>query len=125
MTNGNNGRQLISEPEIRLKEVFDVGYSEAEIRNLVPISQKELSKYIGTYVVTNPVNVDVVLEKTANVFVLNALPYVENEEYFHEGDGRIFAKNGSSVRFEGDAESEGGSVKTLVMDGNIRGVRKE
>jgi len=25
------------------------------------------------------------LEKTANGFVLNALPYVENEEYFHEG----------------------------------------
>jgi len=28
------------------------------------ISPKELSKYIGTYVVTNPVSVDVVLEKT-------------------------------------------------------------
>ncbi|PRO68352.1 serine hydrolase domain-containing protein [Alteromonas gracilis] len=125
MTNGNNGMQLISELEIRLKEALDVGYSKAEIKKLVPINQKELSKHIGTYVVTTPVNVDVVLEKTASGFVLNALPYVENEEYFHEGDGRFFAKNGSSVRFEGDAESEGGSVKTLVMDGNIRGVRKE
>jgi len=64
MTNGNNGRQLISELEIRLKEALSVGYSEAEVRKLVPISPKELSKYIGTYVVTNPVSVDVVLEKT-------------------------------------------------------------
>ena len=61
-------------------------------------------------------------EKTANGFVLNALPYVENEEYFHEGGGRFFAKNGSSIRFEMDDES--GLVKTLAMDGNIRGVRK-
>jgi len=125
MTNGNNGRQLITELEIRLKEALKVGYSEAEVRKLVLISQKELSKYIGTYVVTNPVNVDMVLEKTANGFVLNALPYVENEEYFHEGGGRFFAKNGSSVRFEGDAESDGGLVKELVMDGSIRGVRRE
>ena len=123
MTNGNNGRQLITELEIRLKETLNVGYSEAEIRKLVPISQKELSKYIGTYVVTNPVNVDVVLEKTANGFVLNALPYIENEEYFHEGGGRFFAKNGSSIRLEVDEEN--GLVKELVMDGNIRGVRKE
>jgi len=123
MTNGNNGRQLITELEIRLKEALKVGYSEAEVRKLVPISQKELSKYIGTYVVTKPVNVNVVLEKTANGFVLNALPYVENEEYFHEGGGRFFAKNGSSVRFEMDEEN--GLVKTVVMDGNIRGERKE
>ncbi|TKB03368.1 peptide synthetase [Alteromonas portus] len=121
MTNGNNGMQLISELEIRLKEALDVGYSEAEVRKLVPISQKELSKYIGTYVVTNPVSVDVVLEKTAHGFVLNALPYVENEEYFHEGGGRFFAKNGSSVRFENDDES--GLVKMLVMDENIRGIK--
>ena len=123
MTNGNNGRQLITELEIRLKEALDVGYSEAETRKLVPISQKELSKYIGTYVVTNPVNVDVVLEKTANGFVLNALPYVENEEYFHEGGGQFFAKNGSSIHFEVDEEN--GLVKELVMDGRIRGVREE
>ncbi len=51
MTNGNNGRQLITELEIRLKEALNVGYSEAEVKKLVPISQKELSKYIGTYVV--------------------------------------------------------------------------
>ena len=94
----------------------------AEVRKLVPINQTVLSKYIGTYVVTKPVNVDVVLEKTANGFVLNALPYVENEEYFHEGGGRFFAKNGSSVRFEG---GEGGLAEVLVMDGNIRGVRKK
>ena len=73
--------------------------------------------------VTKPVNVNVVLEKTANGFVLNALPYVENEEYFHEGGGRFFAKNGSSIGFEGDNES--GLAKVLVMDGGIRGVRKE
>ena len=125
MTNGNNGRQLITELEIRLREALNVGYSEAEVRKLVPISQKELSKYIGTYLVTNPVNVDVVLKKTANGFVLNALPYVENEEYFHEGDGRFFAKNGSSIRFEVDAEGEAGLVKALVMDGGIRGARKD
>lgn len=123
MTNGNNGRQLITELEIRLKETLNVGYSEAEARKLVPISQKELSKYVGTYVVTNPVNVDVVLEKTASGFVLNALPYVENEEYFHEGSGRFFAKNGSSIRFDIDEAS--GVVEALVMDGNIRGVRTE
>ena len=75
--------------------------------------------------VTKPVNVDVVLEKTANGFVLNALPYVENEEYFHKGDDRFFAKNGSSVCFEMDDESDGGLVKALVMDGGIRGVRRE
>ena len=98
-----------------------MGYSEAEVRKLAPISQKELSKSIGTYVVTNPVSVDVVLEKTSYGFVLNALPYVENEEYFHEGGGRFFAKNGSSVRFENDDES--GLVKMLVMDGNIRGIK--
>lgn len=63
------------------------------------------------------------LEKTADGFVLNALPYVENKEYFHEGEGRFFAKNGSSIRFEIDEVS--GLVKALVMDGNIRGVRKE
>jgi hypothetical protein len=123
MTNGNNGRQLITELEIRLKEALNVGYSEAEVRKLVPINQTVLSKYIGTYVVTKPVNVDVVLEKTANGFVLNALPYVENEEYFHEGGGRFFAKNGSSVRFE--VGEENGLVKTLVMDGSIRGVKEK
>jgi len=31
-------------------------------------------------------------EKTANGFVLNALPYVENEEYFHEGEGLFFCQ---------------------------------
>ena len=123
MTNGNNGRQLITELEIRLKEALDVGYSEPEIKPLVPISQEQLSKYIGTYAVTKPVVVDVVLEKTADGFVLNALPYVENEEYFHEGEGLFFAKNGSSIRFEMDNDNE--LVKALVMDGNIRGVRKE
>ncbi|WP_412725534.1 serine hydrolase [Alteromonas sp. D210916BOD_24] len=125
MTNGNNGMQLIRELEIRLKEALDVGYSEPEIKTLVPITQKELNKYIGTYVVTNPVNVDVVLEESPDGFVLNALPYVENERYFHEGEGRFFAKNGSSIRFESDTESEGGFAKMLVMDNNIRGVRKE
>jgi hypothetical protein len=63
------------------------------------------------------------LEKTASGFVLNALPYVENEEYFHEGGGRFFAKNGSSIRFEVDEEN--GLVKTLVMDGSIRGVKEK
>ncbi|OJF68943.1 peptide synthetase [Alteromonas sp. V450] len=123
MTNGNNGRQLITELEIRLKEALGVGYSEAEVKNLVPISQKELDQYIGTYTVTKPVIVDVVLEKTTNGFVLNALPYVENEEYFHEGGGQFFAKNGSSVRFEMDNENR--LVEALVMDGNIRGVREK
>jgi hypothetical protein len=122
MTNGNNGRQLITELEIRLKEALDVGYSEAEIKTVVPISQEALGQYIGTYAVTKPVTVDVVLEKTANGFMLNALPYVENEEYFHEGEGIFFAKNGSSIRFEMDEEN--GLVGALVMDGNIRGGRK-
>ena len=55
--------------------------------------------------------------------MLNALPYVENEEYFHEDGGRFFAKNGSSVLFEMDGEN--GLVEVLVMDGNIRGVRRD
>ena len=122
MTNGNSGRQLITELEIRLKEALDVGYSEAEVKTLVPISQVALGQYIGTYVVTSPVNVDVVLKETTNGFVLNALPYVENEEYFHEGEGLFFAENGSSIRFEMDEEN--GMVKALVMDGNIRGVKE-
>ena len=63
------------------------------------------------------------LEKTANGFVLNALPYVENEEYYHEGGGLFFAKNGSSIRFEVDDES--GMTEAVVMDGSIRGVRTE
>jgi hypothetical protein len=121
MTNGDNGSQLISELEVRLKEVLDVGYSQAEVKKLMPINQTELSKYIGTYVVTDPVNVEIVLQEAKNGFVLNALPYIENEMYFHEGEGRFFAKNGSSVRFEDDAE--GALAKTLVMDGSIRGVR--
>ncbi|MDW5285082.1 hypothetical protein [Alteromonas macleodii] len=54
--------------------------------------------------------------------MLNALPYVENEEYFHEDGGRFFAKNGSSVLFEMDDEN--GLVKAIVMDGGIRGVKE-
>jgi CubicO group peptidase (beta-lactamase class C family) len=122
MTNGDNGSQLISELEVRLKEALDVGYSQAEVKPLVPISQTQLSKYIGTYVVTDPVDVEMVLQEAKNGFVLNALPYIENERYFHEGDGRFFAKNGSSISFEID---DNGIVKNLVMDDNIRGDRKE
>tara|TARA_B100000408_G_scaffold137670_1_gene129680 strand:- start:737 stop:901 length:165 start_codon:yes stop_codon:yes gene_type:complete len=54
--------------------------------------------------------------------VLNALPYVENEEYFHEGGGRFFAKSGSNVLFEMDDEN--GLVKAIVMDGSIRSVKE-
>ena len=122
MTNGDNGSQLISELEVRLNEVLDVGYSQAEVKSLVPISQAQLSKYIGTYVVTDPVDVEMVLQEAKNGFVLNALPYIENERYFHEGDGRFFAKNGSSISFVVEAN---GLVKTLVMDNDIRGERKE
>jgi len=122
MTNGDNGSQLISELEVRLKEALDVGYSQAEVKPLVPISQTQLSKYIGIYVVTDPVNVEMVLQEAKNGFVLNALPYIENERYFHEGDGRFFAKNGSSISFE---INDNGFVKILVMDNDIRGDRKE
>lgn len=38
MINGNNGMQLISELEICLKEVLDVGYLEVEVKKLVFIS---------------------------------------------------------------------------------------
>ncbi|WP_231125055.1 hypothetical protein [Alteromonas mediterranea] len=54
---------------------MDVGYSEAEIKTLVPINQEGLNQYIGTYVVTKPVNVDVVLEERPDGFMLNVLPY--------------------------------------------------
>ena len=43
--------------------------------------------------------------------------------YFYEGEAKFFAKNGSSILFEMDEES--GLVETVVMDGNIRGERKE
>lgn len=72
--------------------------------------------------VTDPVDVKVVLQEAKNGFVLNALPYIENERYFHEGEGRFFAKNGSSISFEiNDKEF----VKTLEMDNDIRGEKKE
>lgn len=40
-------------------------------------------------------------------------------------NGYFFANNGSSIRFEGIDNSDGGLVKTLVMDGNKRGERIE
>eukprot|EP01093_Parvamoeba_rugata_P005795 TRINITY_DN186_c0_g1_i1.p1 TRINITY_DN186_c0_g1~~TRINITY_DN186_c0_g1_i1.p1 ORF type:complete len:503 (+),score=119.43 TRINITY_DN186_c0_g1_i1:161-1669(+) len=122
MTNGDNGTQLISELEIRLKEALDVGYSQAVVKPLVPISQTELSKYIGTYEVTTPVEVEIVIQEAKDGFVVNALPYIENERYFHEGEGSFFAKNGSSISFE---SNDNGLIKTLVMDNDIRGERKE
>lgn len=82
-----------------------------------------MSKYIGIYVVIKFVNVNVVLEKIVNGLVFNVLFYVENEEYFYEGGGWFFVKNGSSVCFEMDEEN--GLVKMVVMDGNIWGVRKD
>jgi CubicO group peptidase (beta-lactamase class C family) len=120
MTNGNNGTQLIQELEIRIKEALDVGYSQANVKRTVQISQEELGKYIGTYKVTVPVEVEVTLQATNHGFALNALPYIENEEYFYEGEDRFFAKNGSNIVFETTDE---GGVETLVMDNNIRGER--
>lgn len=55
--------------------------------------------------------------------MFNVLFYVENEEYFYEGEGLFFVKNGSSICFEMDEKN--GMVKMFVMDGNIWGVRKE
>ena len=120
MTNGNNGTQLIQELEIRIKEALDVGYSQANVKRTTQISQEELGKYIGMYRVTAPVEVEVTLQATNHGFVLNALPYIENEEYFYEGENRFFAKNGSNIVFETTDERR---VKTLVMDNNIRGKR--
>jgi CubicO group peptidase (beta-lactamase class C family) len=120
MTNGNNGTQLIQELEIRIKEALDVGYSQANVKRTTQISQEELGKYIGMYRVTAPVEVEVTLQATNHGFVLNALPYIENEEYFYEGENRFFAKNGSNIVFETTDERR---VKTLVMDNNIRGER--
>ena len=54
--------------------------------------------------------------------MLNALPYVENEEYFHEDGGRFFAKSGSNVLFE--MVDENGLVKAIAMDGSIRSVKE-
>ncbi|MEQ3639024.1 MAG: serine hydrolase domain-containing protein [Alteromonas sp.] len=120
MTNSNNGTQLIQELEIRIKEALDVGYSQANVKRTAQISQEELGKYIGTYKVTAPVEVEVTLQATNHGFALNALPYIENEEYFYEGEDRFFAKNGSNIIFETTDE---GGVETLVMDNNIRGER--
>ena len=54
--------------------------------------------------------------------MLIALRCIENEMYFHESEVCFFAKTGSSINFE---SNDNGLVKTLVMDNNIRGERKE
>jgi CubicO group peptidase (beta-lactamase class C family) len=122
MTNGNNGTKLIGELEIRIKEALGIGYSQPEIKNIVDISKQDLSTYLSRYIVTKPFEVEVVLEAAENGFQLTASPYVENEMYWHQGEGTFFAMDGSSITFEMD---KSGAIKTLVMSNGIRGKRKE
>jgi CubicO group peptidase (beta-lactamase class C family) len=121
MTNGNNGRQLIGELEIRIKEALDVGYSQPEIKTIVDIDKKELSEYLGTYSVTKPVQVEITLAASENGFLLTASPYVENEMHWHQGKGSFFALDGSTVSFERD---ESGAITTFISSNGIRGNRK-
>lgn len=121
MTNGNNGTQLIGELEIRIKEALDVGYALPEIKTTVDISKDELSEYIGTYAVTKPIEVEVLLEAAENGFLLTASPYVENEMHWHQGEGEFFAMDGSKVTF---ARDQSGTITTLVTSNGIRGERK-
>jgi CubicO group peptidase (beta-lactamase class C family) len=122
MTNGNNGTQLIGEIEIRIKEALGVGYAQPEIKTIVEINKNELSEYIGTYTVTKPVEVDVVLQVSDNGLLLTAPPYVENEMYWHQSDGSFFAMDGSKVSFE---RNEVGVITNIVMSNGIRGKRKD
>lgn len=122
MTNGNNGNQLISELEIRIKEAFDVGYAEPETKTIVALSTNELSEYLGTYAVTQPVVVDIVIEVSENGFLLTASPYVENEKHWHQGEDTFFAIDGSTVTFERD---KSGAITDLSLNNGVRGTKKE
>jgi len=122
MTNGNNGNQLITELEIRIKEALGVGYVQPEIKTIINISQEDLNEYIATYHVSAAFEVDVVLETAENGFLLTASPYVENAMHWHQGEGTFFAKDGSRISFERD---ESGAITTLVMSNGLRGSRKK
>ena len=121
MTNGDNGRLLIRELEIRIKEAFDIGYEEPTYKTIPETPDKVIAEYLGTYRVTSPVEVDVVLSPAQDGFRLTALPYIDNEMHWHEGDGRFFALDGSTIHFE---RNEDGQITTLVMDNRIRGTRQ-
>jgi CubicO group peptidase (beta-lactamase class C family) len=122
MTNGNNGTKLIGELEIRIKEALGVGYSQPEIKTIVDISKQELSEYLGSYIVTKPFEVEVVLEAAENGFLLTASPYEENVMYFHQGEGKFFSMEGRSITFQ---MNESGKINTIIMSNGIRGQRKE
>ncbi|MCP9479589.1 serine hydrolase [Marisediminitalea aggregata] len=121
LTNGANGRQLIRELEIRIKEAFDIGYEEPTYKTIPETPDKVLAEYLGTYRVTSPVEVDIVLSPAPEGFRLTALPYIDNEMHWHEGDGRFFALDGSTIHFE---RNDDGQITTLVMDNRIRGTRQ-
>ena len=121
MTNGDNGRLLIRELEIRIKEAFDIGYEEPTYKTIPETPDKVIAEYLGTYRVTSPVEVDVVLSPAQDGFRLTALPYIDNEMHWHEGDGRFFALDGSTIHFE---RNDDGQITTLVMDNRIRGTRQ-
>jgi CubicO group peptidase (beta-lactamase class C family) len=121
MTNGNNGTKLIGELEIRINEALDVGFAQPEIKNLVEISKNELQEYLGHYTVTKPVTVDVVLKTAENGFLITASPYMENEMHWHQGEGKFFAMDGSSITFE---RNETGMITGINMGRGIRGERK-
>jgi len=121
MTNGNNGGKLIGELEIRINEVLGVGYSQPEIKTIVDIKKKKLSEYLGTYSVTQPIQVEITLAASENGFLLTASPYVENEMHWHQGEEEFFAMDGSKVTFERD---ESGAITTIVTSNGIRGNRR-
>lgn len=122
MTNGDNGRQLIRELEVRINEAYDIGYQEPEYKTVTETPDEELAEYIGTYRVTSPVDVDVILSPAEDGFRLTALPYIDSEMHWHEGDGRFFALDGSSIHFE---RNDDGQITTLIMDNRIRGTRQD
>ena len=50
------------------------------------INKNNLHEYLGSYAVTQPVNVDVVIEAAENGVLLSAPPYVKNAMHWHQGD---------------------------------------
>ena len=119
MTNSNNGGQLITELEIRISEVLGIGELKPIVKSIVDIGSDALSEFTGNYYIERMAT-DVTLAETENGFSLTALPYRENQMYWHEGDGVFFALDGTIIKFERDDD---GKITTMVISDRIRADR--
>lgn len=99
MINGDNGRWLIWELEICIKEVFDIGYEEFIYKMILEMFVKIIVEYFGIYCVIMFVEVDIVLSLVFEGFWLIVLFYIDNEMYWYEGDGCFFVLDGSIIYF--------------------------